>query len=86
MEKTPTNTVLTKEEIETLTSLQKQQNDLIFNLGQIEYQLTFLNKQKTQTKQNFETLESKQTEVGKEIEKKYGQGSVNLETGEFIKP
>ncbi len=29
------STVLAKEEIEKLTSLQQQQNDLIFNLGQI---------------------------------------------------
>jgi hypothetical protein len=39
--------VLTKEEIENLTSLQKQQNDLIYGLGQVEYQLVYFTKQKT---------------------------------------
>ena len=79
------STVLTKEEIEKLTSLQQQQNDLIFTLGQTEYQLEFFGNRKKEIYQQLGALESKQTELAQEIEKKYGQGSVNLETGEFIK-
>ena len=78
------NTVLTKEEISNLTSLQQQQNDLIFNLGQTEYQLEFFENRKKEIYQQLGALESKQTETAQEIEKKYGQGSVNLESGEFI--
>ena len=79
------STVLTKEEIEKLTSLQQQQNDLIYGLGQTEYQLSYFTKQKTLIQQQFESLETKQTETAKEIEEKYGQGTVNLENGKFIK-
>tara|TARA_R110001592_G_scaffold66052_1_gene202724 strand:+ start:92 stop:352 length:261 start_codon:yes stop_codon:yes gene_type:complete len=79
------DTVLTKEEIEKLTSLQQQQNDLIYGLGQTEYQLSYFIKQKTLIQQQFESLETKQTETAKEIEEKYGQGTVNLENGKFIK-
>lgn len=85
MAKTAEKTVLTKEEIENLTSLQQQQNDLIFNLGQTEYQLEFFENRKKEIYQQLGALESKQTETAQEIEKKYGQGSVNLESGEFIK-
>ena len=35
--------------------------------------------------QQLGALEDKQTETAQEIEKKYGQGSINLETGEFTK-
>jgi len=77
--------VLSKEEIKNLTSLQKQQNDLIYGLGQVEYQLTYFTKQKTLIQQQLEALESNQTTTAQEIEKKYGQGTVNLESGEFIK-
>ena len=77
--------VLSKEEIENLTSLQKQQNDLVYGLGQVEYQLTYFTKQKTLIQQQLEALESNQTTTAQEIEKKYGQGTVNLESGEFIK-
>jgi|11_taG_2_1085331.scaffolds.fasta_scaffold29103_2 hypothetical protein len=77
--------VLTKEELENLTSLQQQQNDLIFGLGQVEYQLGFLTQRKTLIKKELEAFENKQTEIAQEIEKKYGQGTVNLENGEIIK-
>ena len=77
--------VLSKEEIKNLTSLQKQQNDLIYGLGQVEYQLTYFTKQKTLIQQQLEALESNQTTTAQEIEKKYGQGTVNLESGEFVK-
>ena len=42
MEKENKTQVLEKEEVENLTTSQQQQNDLIFRLGQIEYQLGFL--------------------------------------------
>ena len=85
MAKTAEKTVLTKEEVEKLNLLQQQQNDLIFNLGQTEYQLEFFENRKKEIYQQLGALESKQTETAQEIEKKYGQGSVNLESGEFIK-
>jgi hypothetical protein len=85
MANTAKNTVLTKEEVSNLTSLQQQQNDLIYNLGQTEYQLEFFENRKKEIYQQLGALESKQTETAQEIEKKYGQGSVNLESGEFIK-
>jgi hypothetical protein len=77
--------VLSKEEVENLTSLQKQQNDLVYGLGQVEYQLIYFTKQKNLIQQQLEALESNQTTTAQEIEKKYGQGTVNLESGEFIK-
>ena len=77
--------VLSKEEVENLTSLQKQQNDLVYGLGQVEYQLIYFTKQKNLIQQQLEALESNQTTTAQEREKKYGQGTVNLESGEFIK-
>ena len=85
MSKIETKIILTKEELENLTLLQQQQNDLIFSLGQTEFQLNFIKNQKNQIQQQFIDLENKQTEGAQEIEKKYGQGTVNLENGEFIK-
>jgi cytoplasmic iron level regulating protein YaaA (DUF328/UPF0246 family) len=38
--------VLTKEEITKLTSLQEKQNNLVLNLGSIEYQKSYLEKSK----------------------------------------
>ncbi len=47
------STVLAKEEIEKLTSLQQQQNDLIFNLGQTGYQLEFFENRKKEIHQQL---------------------------------
>ena len=74
-----------KEEIKTLTSLQQEQNDLVYQLGQIEYQIGFFTKQKELAKQQLEAFETKQQEQAQKLEEKYGQGTVNLESGEFIK-
>ena len=74
-----------KEEIENLTSLQQQQNNLIYNLGQTEYQLEAFENRKKNIYQKLQDLEGEQTKSAQEIENKYGQGSVNLENGEFIK-
>lgn len=78
-------TVLTKEEVENLTSLQTEQNDLMFQLGTVEYQLGFLGRQKNMINNQIEAFESKQAKSAQELETKYGKGSVNLESGEFIK-
>ncbi|MBL18890.1 MAG: hypothetical protein CMC82_03545 [Flavobacteriaceae bacterium] len=78
-------TVLSQEELTNLTELQKQQNDFVLQLGQIEYQISTLEKFKQDLKQNIETFENKQAEVGSQLKEKYGEGTVNLESGEFIK-
>ena len=79
------NKVLDKEEVEALTSLQQEQNDLVYQLGQIEYQIGFFTRQKELVKQQLEAFEKKQQEQAQKLEEKYGQGTVNLESGEFIK-
>lgn len=78
-------TVLNKEEITQLSSLQEQQNDFVIQLGQTEYQINILEKQKKTIKQQIETFEESQVQLAKQLEDKYGQGSVNLESGEFLK-
>ena len=78
-------TVLTKEEIQQLSSLQEKQSDFVIQLGQVEYQINILKRQKNSIKQQIETFEESQVQLAKQLENKYGQGSVNLESGEFVK-
>ena len=77
-------TVLTKEEIQQLSSLQEQQNDFVIQLGQVEYQKLLLNKQENSIKQQIENFEENQTKLAQQLEEKYGKGTVNLESGEFV--
>jgi len=78
-------TVLSKEEIDNLSSLQNQQDNFVIQLGQIEYQKNLLNQQKQKINQQIESFEQNQIQLAKELEEKYGKGTVNLESGEFIK-
>jgi hypothetical protein len=78
-------TVLSKEEINNLSSLQQQQDTFIIQLGQIEYQKNMLDQQKQKVNQQIESFEQSQIKLAKELEEKYGKGTVNLESGEFVK-
>jgi predicted phage-related endonuclease len=78
-------TVLSQEELNNLATLQQQQDNFIIQLGQIEYQISTLEKQKKNIKQNIESFEKNQIELGDQLKQKYGEGTVNLESGEFVK-
>ena len=78
-------TVLSQEELNNLATLQQQQDNFIIQLGQIEYQISTLEKQKKNIKQNIESFEKNQIELGAQLKQKYGEGTVNLESGEFVK-
>ena len=85
MVKTAKNIVLTKEEVENLTSLQQEQNDYLFDVGQLEYQLKVIENRKQNLWVALQQVEEKQIKTAQELEEKYGQGTVNLQSGEFIK-
>ena len=77
--------VLTKEEINDLITLQQQQNEFIVQLGQIEYQISSLDKRKEEIKKLIDNFEENQLSMSTKLKEKYGEGTVNLENGEFIK-
>lgn len=78
-------TVLTQEELKQLTSLQEQQNNFVIRLGEVEYQKNLLNQQKEKIKEEIKSFEAGQIKLAQELENKYGKGSVNIDTGEFVK-
>jgi hypothetical protein len=76
--------VLTQEELTQLTSIQNQQNDLIINLGSIEYRMSLLEQNKEILKAQILELEKSNSELGRQLTEKYGSGNINLETGEIV--
>lgn len=76
--------VLDQEEIQSLRNLQEKQNNLIISLGQIEYQITLFENQKRVLKENIQQLEKENADLGKILTEKYGNGNIDLETGEII--
>jgi len=68
--------VLTPEELQSLRNIERKQSDLIFKLGQLEYQRVIL-------KNDVQFLENENLRLGKLLTEKYGKGKINLETGEI---
>ena len=76
---------LTKEEIKTITDLQTKEEKFISQLGTLEYQLQILLKQKKELKDSINPLQVEKEKLAKSLQDKYGEGSIDTGTGEFIK-
>jgi hypothetical protein len=76
--------VLTEEEITSLRNLNAQQNNILAGLGSLEYRITMLENNKAALKAQIAELEQASAELGAKLTEKYGNGSLNLETGEII--
>ena len=76
---------LTKEEVEKLKSIQDNEANLITQFGQSEYQIQSLNLQKENLKNNITKLQTESSNFGKELQDKYGEGTIDVTTGEFTK-
>lgn len=78
------NKKLTQEEIDSLNNLKKNYTELTNMVGNVEIQIMTLNLQKDQLKSNLFQIQQEEIKLGKELEEKYGNGSISLENGEFI--
>jgi hypothetical protein len=78
-------TKLSQEELQQLKDFQRSENEITFALGQIELRKVFLEKDKQNLQNQYQSLLQNQEKVGKELQEKYGEGNIDLEKGEFIK-
>lgn len=76
--------VLTQEEIQSLKNIQNNQSLLIEQLGTLEYRILILEKEKQRLKQTLQNQLETEEQIGKQLQQKYGDGSIDLEKGEFI--
>lgn len=67
---------LSKEELQKVQSNQQISNEIIFAIGELELQKISLVDQ-------YRELAQQQTELGNDLTKKYGDGKINLSTGEI---
>ncbi len=77
--------VLTQEEIIQLKKIQQDRFSLIENYGLVEVQIQELKHVKEQLNTNLTDLKKIEEELGKQLQTKYGEGSIDLEKGMFIK-
>lgn len=78
------NQKLTQEELQQLTDLQSKNSALMSELGEIEIIRMNLDARRSSAEQFLAELREEETKIGNELNEKYGNGSINITTGEFI--
>ena len=76
--------VLTQEEITQLKTVQQERYSIVDKFGTIEIQFQELESTKQKLKLDYEKLKQKEEVLGKQLQTKYGDGTINLEKGEFV--
>jgi oligoribonuclease NrnB/cAMP/cGMP phosphodiesterase (DHH superfamily) len=81
---------LTPEELQSIKDLQSKYNQTIFEVGAAEAQLIVfqqnidkLQEAKKGLVSDLTTIEKKEAELVKSLQEKYGQGNIDIETGEI---
>lgn len=81
----------TDEELKNITEIRDGNSRIISDLGQIELQTFLINdqlnelgKMKDALQEQFKNLQAKETELISQLNEKYGIGTVDINTGEFI--
>jgi hypothetical protein len=80
------NIKLSKKEVEKLVNLQDSLAANIEQFGTIVAAEIELKERKGKIESDFKSNRDSQRELAVELQEKYGEGTINLETGEFIKP
>tara|TARA_B100000902_G_scaffold55905_1_gene62723 strand:- start:455 stop:706 length:252 start_codon:yes stop_codon:yes gene_type:complete len=74
---------LSESELQILEEFQTRNNDIVVQTGATELRIDVLERQKEQLLEKFQKLTKDQTKFGQELQKKYGDGNIDLEKGEF---
>lgn len=74
---------LTTEELDKFKEFQARTNDLTIVLGQIEMQKLSLDATRENVKEELTKLTQEQNDFATEIQSKYGEGTLDINTGEF---
>lgn len=84
---------LTQEELDQLIDVQKRYQTVFYELGQLEANildqqsvLDSLNREKTSLLSDYQSISTKNKDLADKLFDKYGEGAINIETGEIITP
>ena len=77
--------VLTEKELQTVKDIQNDGQFITQQFGILEVQIQDLEIQKDDLVDSLKDLKVRERNLLTEIENKYGKGSINVETGEFVK-
>jgi uncharacterized protein (DUF3084 family) len=74
---------LTPEELETLKNLQSKTSQITLQFGQLYLSKNRLEEQEAELKNYLKTLEQEESNLAKSLSDKYGNGTLDLDTGKI---
>ena len=74
---------LSESELSILNDFQSRNNDIVVQTGAAELRIDALKREKERLLDKFQILQEEQSKFGQEMQKKYGDGNLDLEKGEF---
>jgi hypothetical protein len=77
-------TSFSPEELNELKELRNSINELSLQFGQLSINKIKIEETELKLKDELSLLEKKETKIAKNLSDKYGDGSINLESGTFI--
>ena len=76
-------TTISQEELAKITELQEQYAEITAKLGQVHIEQLNLKIYQNTLETNYQALKEQENVLGQELNAKYGDGTLNLQTGEF---
>lgn len=76
---------LTREELEEIQAIQKEIQNITYELGSLEVQMIGISQKKEKLLAAFAAVVETDKDLSETIFGKYGKGSIDFESGEFIK-
>jgi len=78
------NTKLSQEELQSIQQLQEKNRAIVMEFGEIELIKLNLERRAENAKKFLADLREEENTFGKSLSEKYGDGTVDLSTGEFV--
>lgn len=76
--------VLTQEELQEVKNLQVENSNLISQFGELEVVIQNLSLRKEELITKLKELKDREVKIGQTLQDKYGDGNIDIETGEFV--
>ena len=77
------NKKLSEKELQTLKEYQEKINIIVVNVGKLDLQINSLENTKKNLIKEYQEIETSQQKTALELQNKYGEGNIDLESGEF---
>lgn len=74
---------VSKQELEKLQKFQQEEGEVLRELGVLEFKMEQIKAGRKKALEDIAKIHEESTEMAKELEEKYGEGTIDLTTGEF---